>query len=174
MQSNDLIFISFNGMDELTDDNLANKNYDMIGLIDSVSLSKDSNGNMRVDVSGRDLMKVITEDSSIFFYQSVANGDSNVFKRMSKGFDNTETCLQGGDVDSLFTYNGAKLSANGTTRQLNGAINVFACEPNDLSIDFVIKTVVSHLANMNIVPDDLFVSWGNKRTRFSTLKPKKV
>jgi hypothetical protein len=167
IQSNDLLFISFDGMDELTDDNLAYKNYDMIGLVDSVSISKDANGGFHIDISGRDLIKIITDDSSIFFYQGVASGSAKVF-------DNTETCLQGGDKDSVFIYNGAMQQANGTTRQLNGAINIFACEPNDFSIDFVIKTVVAHLANMNIVPDDLFVSWGDKRTRFSTLKPKSI
>jgi hypothetical protein len=141
----------------------------MIGLIDNVSLSKDASGNVRVDVSGRDLMKIITDDSSIFYPQGVTNGTNNVFN----GFDNTETCLQGGDKDGIL-YDGAKQNSRGVLRQLSGAINIFACEPNDFSIDFVIKTVVSHLANMNIVPNDLFVSWGDKRTRFSTLKPKKV
>lgn len=170
IQANDLVFISFDGMDDLKDDNLSGNNFDMIGLIDSVSISKNANGQINVDISGRDLMKLLTDDSSIFFYQGVSAGDDKVFK----GFDNTETVLHGGDKDSLMIYKGATMSANGTMRQLNGNINIFACEPNDFSIDFVLKTVVSHLANMTVVPDDLFISWGDKRTTFSMLQTKNV
>lgn len=170
IQANDLIFISFDGIDDLKDDNLSGNNFDMIGLIDSVSISKNANGQINVDISGRDLTKLLTDDSSIFFYQGVSAGDDKVFK----GFDNTEAVLQGGDIDSVMVYKGATMSANGTMRQLNGNINIFACEPNDFSIDFVLKTVVSHLANMSVVPDDLFISWGDKRTTFSMLQTKNV
>ena len=68
-------------------------------------------------------------------------------------------------------YKGAE-NQDGSPRQLTNMINVFAQEPNDFSIDFVIKTIISHLANLQIVPDDLFVSWGDKRTMFSDFKPK--
>lgn len=170
IQSNDLIFLSFDEISDLEDDNLAGHNFDMIGLVDSVAISKNANGQITVDVSGRDLTKILSEDSSVYFYQGVSSGEDKVFK----GFDNTETVIKGGDLDSVMLYKGATQQVNGTMRQLNGNINIFACEPNDFSIDFVLKTVVSHLANMSVVPDDLFTSWGDKRTRFSALQTKRT
>lgn len=165
IQANDLLFISFDNMEDLVDDNLANHNFDMIALVDSVSISKNAQGNVNIDVSGRDLMKLITDDSSIFFPLGVSASEGSIF-------NNTETVVKGGDLSSVYKYKGSELVGN-STRQLTGMLNIFACEPNDFSIDFVLKTVVSHLANLQIVPDDLFTSWGDKRTKFSTLKPKR-
>lgn len=166
IQPNDLIFIAFNAMDEVIDDNLSGKTWDMIALVDSVSFSKDANGNSGVNVSGRDLMKLITDDSRMFFPNSVSNGTNCVF-------DNTEAVLSGaGDFNGVMHING-KSNTNdaGELPVINGTLPVFAMEPNDYSIDFVIKAVVSKLANMRIVPDYLFTSWGDKRTKFSDLKP---
>lgn len=166
IQPNDLLFISFNDMDDLTDDNLSGHTFDMIALIDNISITRNSEANVSVDVSGRDLMKLLTDDSSIFYPAGVSNGNKCIF-------DNTETVLRGGDKDSIIR--GVKANdkqADGATRQLTGFLNVFASEPNDFSIDFVLKTVISHLANFQITPDDLFVNWGDKRTTFSMLKPK--
>jgi hypothetical protein len=166
IQPNDLLFISFNDMDDLTDDNLSGHIFDMICLIDNVSVTRNANAAVSVDISGRDLMKLLTDDASIFYPAGVSNGNKCIF-------DNTETVLSGGDKDSIIR--GVKANerqADRATRQLTGFINIFACEPNDFSIDFVLKTVVSHLANFRIVPDDLFINWGDKRTTFSMLKPK--
>lgn len=163
IQPNDLLFISFDDMKDLTDDNLAGHAFDMIALVDSVSVSRNANSVISVDVTGRDLMKLITDDSSIFFPLGVSSGSNNIFQ-------NTETVNKGGDLSSVYRYNGAE--SKNAMRQINGMLNIFACEPNDFSIDFVLKTVVSHLANMQIVPSNLFTSWGDKRTTFSTLKPK--
>lgn len=170
IQSNDLLFISFDNMEGLVDENLSGHTFDMIGLVDSVSLSKNPQGGLSVDVSGRDLMKVITDDSSIFYYQGASAGNYDVLK----SYDNTETVLRGGDLYGMIFKGGTREINDNVLRQLNGNINIFACEPNDFSIDFVIKTVMSHLANMSVVPDDLFISWANKRTTFSALRPKKV
>lgn len=165
IQPNDLLFLSFDNLEDLSDDKLAGQTYDMIALVDNVTVARNANGSITVDVSGRDLMKLITEDSSLFFPLGVSSGNNNVFK-------NTETVNKGGDLSSVFRYKGGDNS--GAMRQLNGMINIFACEPNDFSIDFVIKTVISHLANIQIVPNNLFTSWGDKRTTFSSLKPKNI
>ena len=166
IQPNDLLFISFNDTDELTDDNLAGHVFDMICLVDNVSVTRNAQATVSVDISGRDLMKLLTDDSSIFYPAGVSNGNKCVF-------DNTETVLRGGDKDSIIR--GVKANerqGDGATRQITGFLNIFASEPNDFSIDFVLKTVVSHLANFQIVPDDLFINWGDRRTTFSMLKPK--
>jgi hypothetical protein len=165
IQPNDLLFISFDDIEDLVDDKISGHNFDMIGLVDNVSISRNASGNVNVDVSGRDLMKLLTDDSSIYFPEGVSSGRKSIF-------DNTETTIQGGDLDSVSRYKSEELQ-DGTPRQLTGLLNIFASEPNDFTIDFVLKTIISHLANMQIVPDDLFSSWGDKRTRFSSLKPKK-
>ena len=165
IQHNDLLFISFHDMEDLEDDNLSGHQFDMIALVDNVTVNKNSpSANISVTVSGRDLMKLITDDASIFFPTGVAASNGRIF-------DNTETTIKGGDLESVMRYKGVE-KQDGTPRQLTHLLNIFAQEPNDFSIDFVIKTVVSHLSNMQIVPDDLFVSWGDKRTMFSELKPK--
>lgn len=164
IQHNDLLFISFHDMDELTDDNLSGQQFDMIALVDDVTVNRNSpSASISVTVTGRDLMKLITDDASIFFPCGV--GASN-----GKIFDNTETTVKGGDF--VLRYKGVD-EKNKVPRLPNGSIIVFSSEPNDFSIDFVIKTIISHLANLQIVPDDLFVSWGDKRTTFSDFKPKK-
>lgn len=170
MQSNDLLFISFDDTKGLVNENIAGHTFDMIGLIDSVSLSKNPQGGLIVDVSGRDLMKIITEDSSIFYYQGVSAGNANILK----SYDNIEAASNKGDLSGILFNGSSKHPKKNILRQLTGSINIFACEPNDFSIDFVIKTVMSHLANMSVVPDDLFVSWGNRRTTVSVLTPQKV
>ncbi len=164
IQPQDLLFISFNDMVDLTDDNLSGHDYDMIGLVDNVSMSRNANGALSVDISGKDLMKLITEDASIFFPTGVYAGDKSIF-------DNTETTVSGGDTASAFKFKPEENQGR-AIRQLTGLMDIFASEPNDFSIDFVLKTVISHLANIQIAPDDLFVSWGDKRTTFSMLKPK--
>lgn len=170
MQANDLLFISFDDTKGLVNENIAGHTFDMIGLIDSVSLSKNPQGGLTVDVSGRDLMKIITEDSSIFYYQGVSAGNADVLK----SYDNVEAASNKGDLSGILFNGSSKHPNKNILRQLTGSINIFACEPNDFSIDFVIKTVMSHLANMSVVPDDLFVSWGDRRTTVSVLTPQKV
>lgn len=163
IQHNDLLFISFHDMEELTDDNLSGKQFDMIALVDNVTVNRNSpSASVSVTVTGRDFMKLITDDASLFFPAGVAASNGRIF-------DNTETTIKGGDF--VLRYKGVE-KQDGSPRLPNGMINVFAQEPNDFSIDFVIKTVISYLANLQIVPDDLFVSWGDKRTMFSDLKPK--
>ena len=170
MQANDLLFISFDDTKGLVNENIAGHTFDMIGLIDSVSLSKNPQGGLTVDVSGRDLMKIITEDSSIFYYQGVSAGNADILK----SYDNVEAASNKGDLSGILFNGSSKHPKKNILRQLTGSINIFACEPNDFSIDFVIKTVMSHLANMSVVPDDLFVSWGDRRTTVSVLTPQKV
>lgn len=170
IQANDLLFISFDDTKGLVNENIAGHVFDMIGLIDSVSLSKNPQGGLTVDVSGRDLMKIITEDSSIFYYQGVSAGNPDILK----SYDNVEAASNKGDLSGISFNGSSKHPKKNILRQLTGSINIFACEPNDFSIDFVIKTLMSHLANMSVVPNDLFVSWGDRRTTVSVLTPQKV
>ena len=64
IQSNDLIFISFEEL-ELESES-GSKVFDMIGLVENVSVNIDASGRGSVSVSGKDLMKLITDDNSLF------------------------------------------------------------------------------------------------------------
>lgn len=164
---NDLLFISFHPLPDLTDDQLAGNSFDMIALVDSVTISKDANAQVSVSVSGRDLTKLVTEDSSLYFPCSVTQIQSQ-----KSIFDNTETTIKGGDADSVYTIN--KRGNDQLPRQpISGSLTVFAKEPNGFTIDSVLKTVVSNLVNMQVVPDYIFTSWGDRRTKFSNLTPVK-
>ena len=56
---------------------------------------------------------------------------------------------------------------------VTGSIPLFTFESaNGMTIDFVIKAVVSHLANMSIAPDEVFTLWPeSRRTKFNDLSP---
>lgn len=164
IQPNDLLFIAFDDI-ELEEDisTPAKQSWDMIALVDSVGVNRNSNGDISVSVSGRDLMKLITDDASIFYPEGVSNGVNSIF-------DNTESVIKSGDLQSVLQS--SSRDNDQTMRQLTGLLNIFAQEPNDFSIDFVLKTIVSHLTNYQVVPDDLFSEWGDERTKFSVIRPK--
>lgn len=170
---NDLIFISFDEINPKTisDDNIAGNAFDMIGLVDSVSLSRDANGNTTVNVSGRDLMKLLSEDSVLFFPCATAVNQGNFF-------DNTEGALRTGDLSGIATVNG-KITGNDAGDEVmmrmpsTGSIRLFAQECNGFSIDYIIKVVIRSLTNMQICPSEIFSSWKDRRTKFSYLVPNK-
>lgn len=170
---NDLIFISFDDIDpdSVSDDNIAGQTFDMIGLVDSVSLSRDSNGNITVNVSGKDLMKLLSDDSSIFFPNATSVNKGNFF-------DNTEGALRTGDLAGVDTVNGnTAKGANGNAENMmrmpsTGSIRLFYEECNGFTIDYIIKVVIRELTNMQICPSEIFNSWRERRTKFAYLTPK--
>lgn len=156
IQSNDLIFISFEEL-ELESES-GSKVFDMIGLVENVSVNVDASGRGSVSVSGKDLMKLITDDNSLFFNISSASGESRVFP-------NTESAGKQGDIRDADMIGGSKNGPENRLRLSTNQIDVFAM-PFNRSIDFVIKGVISQLANIEVVPDYVFTSWGDARTKF--------
>ena len=156
IQSNDLIFISFEEL-ELESES-GSKVFDMIGLVENVSVNIDASGRGSVSVSGKDLMKLITDDNSLFFNTSSASGESRIFS-------NTESAGKQGDIRDADMIGGAENSPENRLRLSTNQIDVFAL-PFNRSIDFVIKGVISQLANIEVVPDYVFASWGDARTKF--------
>ena len=163
IQNNDILFISFDDQNDMEDYSIADRTFDMIALVDNVAMNKDSAGNYTVNISGRDLMKLITDDSHIFFPQSVASGSTNPFS-------NTSSSAKG-DMGGSQYVNG-KLFTNDKRMLTTGTIRLFRKENNGFTIDFIIKSVISQLANLQIAPDELFIQWGDKRTKFSDIAPK--
>ena len=156
IQSNDLIFISFEEL-ELESES-GSKVFDMIGLVENVSVNVDASGRGSVSVSGKDLMKLITDDNSLFFNTSSASGETRIFS-------NTESSGRQGDIRDADMIGSSKNDPENRLRLSTNQIDVFA-KPFNRSIDFVIKGVISQLANIEVVPDYVFTSWGDARTKF--------
>jgi hypothetical protein len=105
ISENDVIFISFrDDKKEVYEDdfftsvdNIQNRYWDFIGLVDinSCSLTAES-VDASISVSGRDLMKLLIEDGSFFFQKSYANPDSN-----ASVFNNIDIPNSGDDVNAL-------------------------------------------------------------------------
>lgn len=158
IQNNDLIFINFGDDIRAMEEDVGMRCFDMIGLVDDVSLSQNANGSGCVVVSGRDLMKLITDDSSLFFTKSTAWGGSNIF-------GNIESYEKTGDILSS-DMTGEKISPiNRLRRYSTEEINIFAY-PNK-TLDYIIKGVVQKLVNIEICPSQLFQNWGNRLTKFN-------
>ena len=169
ISTNDLIFISFDEIKDINDDNIAGNSFDMIGLVESVSMSRDANGNVTVNVSGRDLMKLLSDDSSLFFPTASAVNQGNFF-------DNTEGALQTGDIAGVDTINGQlryKTQQGAPLRMPgpSGMVRLFREECNGFTIDYIIKVAISALANIKICPSEIFSSWGDRVTTFAYLTP---
>lgn len=168
ISTNDLIFISFDEIENIQDDGVAGNSFDMIGLVENISLSRDANGNVTVNVSGRDLMKLLSDDSSLFFPCATVVNQGNFF-------DNTEGALRNGDLSSVGTVNGQSRDRIDKNMMRmpgpSGMVRLFREECNGFTIDYIIKVAISALANIQICPSEIFGSWGDRVTTFSYLTP---
>lgn len=167
VQNNDLVFIKFdkiNRKDEsiqIEASDLPNENFDMIALVDNISVNKSAqNSDVSVDISGRDLMKLLIDDSSNFFQVSTTNSPESIFC-------NTHSF---GDASSVDKTGKGYPDPIKRVRRLVGEIDVFSNRTN-MSISFILKGVISQLANIEIIDNAFFDSWGSKRTTFKELTP---
>lgn len=178
--ANDIVFISFsdvlalNTFDTVVTDDKGNvitgdydyerivseNSFDMIGLIDNISFNKTATGAIgSVEITGRDLSKLLIDDGSFFFNPSTAANPSEIF------FNDQGYGLQGDivEVDAL----AGKTQAIRRLRGARGEIDVFRNLMNQ-TIDFVVKGVISRLANIEVVPSSVFRLWDN-RTKWADL-----
>lgn len=163
IQSNDLIFIAFETLQIEKEDGY--RIFDMIGLVDNVTVNQNANGQGSVTVTGRDLMKLLTDDSSLFFNRSSAWGPSEIFA-------NTESMGKQGDIATAVSEYGSddEHTPLNRMRRISGGFDVFA-DPFNRTINFIMKGVISQLANIEVVPSTVFESWGDRRTTFAELYP---
>lgn len=178
ISSNDLLFISFERlkMEKLRanpDFNISDSFdiktkisegvFDMIALVDDVKVTTNAQGEGYVEVSGRDLMKMLIEDGSFFFNSSVSSNSTNIFlnEDYGKRGDSRDVVEIGGNVNPM-----------NRLRIISGEIDVFANRLN-MDISFILKGVISQLTNIEVVPGNIFDSWGDDRTKFIELQPKK-
>lgn len=156
INTNDLVWIRFETLKlEVADrkgdsgdlyiskDKIVDRIYDMIGLVDNNQLSINPEGNdVSIDIAGRDLSKIFIEDGTHFF-----------FLEMSQG-------MLGGP--------GSAQANGGLTKRLsvNNGLQALSLYFNT-SIEKVFKFVINQLSNIKVVPDNLFLAYGNRRnTRF--------
>lgn len=162
IQQNDVIFIRFEklnleneldlDLDSLKDQFEINKsslsgssedpftrNWDMIGLIDSVRSSYSSQSSDRfINLTGRDLTKLIIEDASYFIpIKFKEQGD----KQWIYGGDKSDSWVKRNGFSGNYDY-------------------IFSSYIKD--IKGTIGFVINHLSNLGIVPNELFSSYGNK------------
>ena len=170
---NDLIFLRFEKTVEEINDDLNNRTgepqlhgdvWDMIGLVDSVSISTDAQGTAsNVTVKGRDLMKLLIDDGSFFFPIAMDLGARELFANASG-----VSVTSGGDglgvqincKDALNRLMGRSVSGN--TLPFRGSM---------FTLEFVLKEVVNWLSNIAIAPDYLFTPWGDERTTMTDIEP---
>lgn len=142
LQENDLVYIKFEKLEADTDAstqlpestfNPANKIWDMIGLIDSVS-SSSTPSSYTTSVSGRDLMKILIEDGSFFFPEQFAQ---NIFT----------------DPNSVLTKrNLLELEV----QSIAGASYTFK------TIETILKFIFNKFSNIGLVPNPVFNIYGDK------------
>lgn len=178
ISSNDLLFISFERLkmeklranpDFNSSDSFDIKTkisegvFDMIALVDDVKVTTNAQGEGYVEVSGRDLMKMLIEDGSFFFNSSVSSNSTNIFLNEDYG--------KRGDFRDIVEV-GGNVNPINRLRTISGEIDVFANRLN-MDIGFILKGVISQLTNIEVVPGNIFDSWGDDRTKFIELQPKK-
>jgi len=147
VQKNDLVYIRFERLtidgevnediSEISPGDIVGKTYDMIALVDSVSQSTTaSNTSVSTNISGRDLMKILTDDSSTFFPSAFA---TNLFVNSSDGV------LARRNLSELFL------------RQLNIVTSK--------SVETNLKFILNKYSNIGYVPDSVFNNYGERAVK---------
>lgn len=178
---NDLFFIAFSSLKDKSDkadlvgedvkeDYIANNtakiasesSFDMIGLVDNVTVQRNAeNGNIMIDVTGRDLSKLLSDDGTFFFNSSTTKNPSRIFY-------NEQGYAKQGDVRDVDEMDGTYQAIN-RMRSTSNELDIFRNQTNQ-SIDYIIKGVLSQLANIEIVPSNAFEYWEN-RTKWLEVHP---
>ena len=153
IQSNDLVFIKFEELalrDEdreirsfyVSESNLPDQIYDMIGLVDNNILSViPSSNDVRINITGRDCSKLFTEDGSQFIPIAYLENSSTFFTSMSR------------DRDKFIQRN-----FSGTE------YHQVLCAATFVKIDFAMKFIMNQCSTIGIIPNDLLRHYDDKRT----------
>lgn len=144
VQENDLVFIKFERIAKDVEDSnivggivneasIANKVWDMIGLVDTCQIST-KNNDISISIRGRDLMKSWIEDGSYFFPSQLAQ---NIFS----------------DSNSILTKRNLM---EGISNALVGYAVSFK------SIELMLKFIYNKFSNIGLVPDSVFSGYGER------------
>lgn len=150
--SNDLVYIRFETLEMEKDqrytdaqeyyiskNNLANRIYDMIGLVDSNNQSVNpANNDVSINITGRDLSKMFIEDGTYFYALENSQG---ILK-----FSGQSTA-KNSQLNRIFADNGMSF------------IGLYLFN----SIEYILKFIMQQLSSIKIVPDDLFISYAKSK-----------
>ena len=162
--SNDVVFIRFerlvNENREVSNnfivdkDQLAGNNYDMVGLVDDSNLSYNAgSNNVSVQISGRDLMKLLIED---YLYFPESPGDTN-----EQGVFVNENPEEWGRLRKRYPFS------------IRTETDVQKFDIRPVFIEEITSLIFSSLANIEVAPDSLFSSWGDRRSTYQAIDKKK-
>ena len=149
IQQNDMVFIRYETLEGesaqrlkdsrklfLSPQDIPGRAYDMIGLVDSTSIATNPESNdVTCTITGRDLVKTIIDDGS-YFYATPAHDLS--------GLDQGDGLVQ-------------RLTANGKYPII--------AEYAYRSIAWSLQFLMNQIAGIQVVPDDTFYGYGNRRVR---------
>lgn len=169
MQSNDLVFIKFeklaaepeNIIDELfvSERNLPNQYFDMIGLIDSV-VQPTRPEDIGVNIQGRDMMKLLLDDGSFFFPNSY----------VSKDFEKNILINSTGQSDGSNAQNILSERSNPEGRIVSDGMIQEFFQAGSRTINSALSTLIRTLSNIEVAPSSLFDFYGDKRSTFNVNK----
>lgn len=153
LQYNDIVFIRFEKLElekdneelydfEISKSKLPNQIFDMIGLIDSVSSNINSKiTDFQINISGRDLMKLLVEDGNYFLPFRFASGSGYQFFYSDPNSKQGKRNFYNGAYDFIFTY-------------------------SFRSIKETFAFIMNFLSNLGVIGDeDLFSAYGDRRTQ---------
>lgn len=154
IKQNDLILIRFETLElekaqryedaqefTIKKDNIADRIYDMIGLVDNNQQSVTSeNNDVTITITGRDLSKLFIDDGTYFYALENSQG---ILKFAG------QSTIKDSQISRIFSDNGMSF------------IGLYQFT----SIEYILKFIIQQLANIKIVPNDLFVSYGDRRSK---------
>lgn len=159
LQANDVVFIKFEELElsredrqeqgfEINRSSLPNQIYDMIGLIDDnkQTVSPQSN-DVSINISGRDLMKLLIEDSDYFIPQLFTADAVDFYMNNSPDDKLLKRNFVSGTYRNLFSYSYRKISDS-------------------------IQFILNQCSHLGIIKDsiNLFEYYGNRRSRVYRLE----
>ena len=155
ISSNDLVFIRFETLvtEEdrrtqetdfdfiISESNLPGCIFDMIGLVDSNSLTvTPASNDVTVNIRGRDLSKLFIDDGTYFYPLEFSQGQLN----FAGGSTDKNVLMQRVFSDNALNYLGLYFNQ---------------------SIEHVLKFVIQQLSTIKVAPDDLFFYYPEKNTK---------
>lgn len=164
---NDLLFLSFAKNEELEEveslsERAARNSWDIVGLVDDVRVNLVGGGaNGYVEVTGRDLMKLLIEDGSYFFNPSSVYSTESIFANEVEGAAGGGVYKASGDVADVLDVGAEGRGLVKRLRNLAQEIDIFAYKPMR-EITYILKGVISQLSNIEVVPGELFEFWENR------------
>lgn len=163
ISENDIVWISFDTSDDITSSilnpivspadipntNVSKRFYEMIGLVDTNTINYQSqNSSVSLNFGGRDLMKLLIEESSYFLELPEQQNATYQYQGLIKN-DNPENWGRPFRINSKLQATGEILS---TTKSFR-------------TVGEMVSYIISNLASIEIAPDKLFSGYQEQEKR---------